>query len=503
MDSSKVGTALALSERIRKKEISVREGLDATFEIIDQKEKSLHAFLTIDREGAYAAAEKLQEKVGAGEALGPLFGVPVAVKDNLCTKGIRTTCGSKMLENFVPPYDATAVQSLRDAGMIVIGKTNMDEFAMGNTTETSYFGCTKNPRSEAHVPGGSSGGSAAAVAAGECLVALGTDTGGSVRQPASHCGVVGAKPTYGSISRHGLIAYCSSMDQVGPIAGNVTDCAVLMEALCRWDPKDSTSVKRGSLNSLTAVKRGRLDIPTYGKRGRLDILSSLENGVSGMKIGLPKEYFSAGLDPQVASSVMRAAETLEKHGAILKEFSLPLFQYFVPDYYLIACAEASSNLERYDGMKYGLRVPGSDLHDTYRKTRTQGFGEEVRRRILLGTFALSEGYYDAYYLKALKVRRLVANAFDDALKEFDLILGPTAPTTAPRLGEADQDLVKSYLADVYTVPANLTGLPAISLPCGVGEGGLPIGVQFMGRRFEEALLFKAARVLEKETCQNG
>ena len=503
MDSSKVGTALALSEQIRKKEISVREGLDATFEIIDQKEKSLHAFLTIDREGAYKEADRLQEKVDAGETFGPLFGVPVAVKDNLCTKGIRTTCGSKMLENFVSPYDAAAVQSLKDAGMIIVGKTNMDEFAMGNTTETSYFGCTKNPGSEAHVPGGSSGGSAAAVAAGECPVALGTDTGGSVRQPASHCGVVGVKPTYGSISRHGLIAYCSSMDQVGPIAGNVTDCAALMEALCTWDPKDSTSIKRGSLDSLTAVKQGRLDVPTYGKRGRLDILSSLEDGAPGMKIGLPKEYFSAGLDPQVAASVMRAAETLERHGAILKEFSLPLFQYFVSDYYLIACAEASSNLERYDGMKYGLRVPGSDLHDTYRKTRTQGFGEEVRRRILLGTFALSEGYYDAYYLKALKVRRLVANAFDDALKEFDLILGPTAPATAPRLGEADQDLVKSYLADVYTVPANLTGLPAISLPCGVGEGGLPIGVQFMGRRFEEALLFKAARVLEKETCQNG
>ena len=481
MESSKIRTALTLSEQIRKKEISVREGLDATFEIIDQKEKSLHAFLSVDREGAYKEADRLQEKVSTGEALGPLFGVPVAVKDNLCTKGIRTTCGSKMLENFVPPYDGAAVQSLREAGMIVIGKTNMDEFAMGNTTETSYFGCTKNPRNEAYVPGGSSGGSAAAVAAGECLVALGTDTGGSVRQPASHCGVVGAKPTYGSISRHGLIAYCSSMDQVGPIAGNVTDCAALMEALCAWDPKDSTSIKRG----------------------RLDILSSLEHGVSGMKIGLPKEYFSAALDPQVASSVMRAAQTLEKHGAILKEFSLPLFQYFVPDYYLIACAEASSNLERYDGMKYGLCVPGNDLHDTYRKTRTQGFGEEVRRRILLGTFALSEGYYDAYYLKALKVRRLIANAFDDALKEFDVILGPTAPTTAPRLGEADQDLVKSYLADVYTVPANLTGLPAISLPCGVGDGGLPIGVQLMGRRFEEAMLFKAARVLEKETCQNG
>ncbi|MBO4749842.1 MAG: Asp-tRNA(Asn)/Glu-tRNA(Gln) amidotransferase subunit GatA [Lachnospiraceae bacterium] len=469
-------SALSLSENIRSGKLSVREALDAVFEKIEQKEERLHCFLTIDREGAYREAEALQEKVMRGEAAGPLFGVPVAVKDNLCTKGLRTTCGSKMLEEFVPPYDATAVKSLRDAGMIILGKTNLDEFAMGNTTETSYFGFTRNPQGEAYVPGGSSGGSAAAVASGECLLALGTDTGGSVRQPASHCGVVGVKPTYGSVSRYGLIAYCSSMDQVGPIARNVSDCAALMEVLCSWDEKDSTSKRRG----------------------RLELMPSLEQGVAGRRIGIPKEYFDASLDPQVAEAVMGAARALERRGAIVKEFSLPLFRYFVPDYYLIACAEASSNLERYDGMKYGFSKREGDLHETYRKTRAQGFGDEMRRRILLGTFALSEGYYDAYYLKALKVRRLIANAFDEALLEFDLILGPVVPSTAPRLGEAAKDPVQSYMADAYTVPANLTGLPAISVPCRRDDKGLPIGVQLMGRAFDEAQLFAAARVIEKE-----
>ncbi|MBR6477734.1 MAG: Asp-tRNA(Asn)/Glu-tRNA(Gln) amidotransferase subunit GatA [Lachnospiraceae bacterium] len=466
-------TALELGRLIRDKKVSISEGLDAVFSKIDTKEKDLHCYLTIDREGAYAQATRLQELLMKGEADGPLFGVPVAVKDNLCTRGLRTTCASKMLENFIPPYDATAVEYLKKAGMILIGKTNLDEFAMGNTTENSWFGETKNPINPLHVPGGSSGGSAAVVRAGECFAALGTDTGGSVRQPASHCGVVGIKPTYGTVSRYGLVAYGSSMDQVGVLTKDVADGAALLDAIAYYDPKDATCVGR---------EKG------WEK--------ALGKGVKGLRIGIPKDYFEMELDPEVGDAVMEAARCLEREGAILEEFELGLAEYAVPAYYTIVCGEASSNLERYDGMKYGFLAKEADLQRTYGSTRSQGFGREVRRRIMLGTFVLSEGYYEAYYLKALKVRRLIKEAFDRAFQKYDVLLGPVAPKTAPRLGAKEQDPLFGYLADKYTVPANLCGLPAMSLPCGTDQNGLPIGLQLIGRQFGERRMIQAADAFE-------
>ena len=468
-------SALELGKMIRNKEITIREALDAAFARIREREDGLHCFLTLDEEGAYARGEELQKRLLQGEVTGPLMGVPVAVKDNLCTKGLRTTCASRMLRDYVPPYDATAVENLRQSGMILIGKTNMDEFAMGNTTESSYFGITRNPADEKHSPGGSSGGSAAAVAAGECFCALGTDTGGSVRQPASHCGVVGIKPTYGTVSRRGLIAYASSMDQVGTLTKDLRDGAALLDAVTSWDSKDATSVRREGTSFLNAVG----------------------GDVRGMKIGIPRDYFEKGLDPEVADAVEAAAGRLEREGAILKEFTLGLSDYAVPAYYTIACGEVSSNLERYDGMKYGLRVEGRDLQDTYGKTRSQGFGTEVKRRIMLGTFVLSEGYYDAYYLKALRVRRLIKEAFDRAFADVDVMLGPVAPTTAPLLGIQWKDPTEAYLADKYTVPANLVGLPALSIPCGKGRTGLPIGLQLMGNLFQEEKLLRVAGAYEE------
>lgn len=468
-------SAIELSERIRRGEIGVREALDEVFAVMDQKEGTLGCFITVDREGAYAKAVALQERIRKGEETGTLAGVPMAVKDNLCTKGLRTTCGSRMLSDFVPPYHATCVKNIENAGAIILGKTNLDEFAMGNSTETSYFGVTKNPLNENHSPGGSSGGSAASVAAGECFAALGTDTGGSVRQPASHCGVVGMKPTYGTVSRYGLIAYCSSMDQVGPIAKDVRDCAAILEVLSSWDPKDATARRRRNTG----------------------FAASLEEGVKGMKIGIPRDYFGGRLQDEVGQAVMEAARVLERQGAILEEVDLGLVEYAIPAYYTIACGEASSNLERYDGIKYGFHVDGGDLVSSYCKTRTEGFGKEVKRRILLGTFVLSEGYYDAYYLKALKVRRLIKNEFDKAFSHHDLILGPVAPTTAPCLGKTVEDPLQSYLSDIYTVPANLAGLPSISIPFGFDKSGLPIGVQLMGRAFGERDVFRAARACEK------
>ena len=469
-------SAVELSDKIKKGEIKVREAVEAVFAQIEQTEESVHAYVTLDKEKALQEAESVQAKIDARELTGPLAGVPFAIKDNLCTEGMLTTCSSKILSNFVPTYTATAVENLRKAGVVVIGKTNMDEFAMGSTTETSYYGVTRNPKNPEHVPGGSSGGSAAAVAAKECFAALGSDTGGSIRQPASYCGVVGLKPTYGTVSRYGLVAYGSSLDQIGPLTKDVTDCVAVLEAITSHDLKDSTSMKREDTNFSEALVKD----------------------VKGMKIGIPKDYFGEGLDSEVKDAVMKAAKTLEAQGAILEEFDLSLVEYAIPTYYTIAAAEASSNLERFDGVKYGYRAEGvDDLHPMYKRTRSEGFGEEVKRRIMLGSFVLSSGYYDAYYLKALKVKALIKQAFDKAFAKYDLILGPVAPTTAPKLGESLSDPIKMYLGDIYTISLNLAGLPGISVPCGEDSKGLPIGVQLIADCFQEKKLIRAAYTYEQ------
>lgn len=469
-------TAAELGREIAAGDVKVREALDEVFARIDAVEEQYHCYITTDKEKAYAEAARIQAGIDAGEPTGPLVGVPVAIKDNLCTAGIKTTCASRILYNFVPFYSATAVERLQAAGAVIIGKTNMDEFAMGSTTETSAFGTTKNPWDISHVSGGSSGGSAAAVAAKECWCALGTDTGGSIRQPASHCGVTGIKPTYGTVSRYGLVAYASSMDQAGPLAKNVTDAATILEVISGHDVKDSTSLKRKDTRFTEALKEDVKDI----------------------KIGIPREYFGEGLDPEVSAAVKRAAKELKSAGAVVEVFRLGYTEYAIPAYYTIADAEASSNLERFDGIKYGYRTAEyKDLHDLYKKTRSEGFGTEVKRRIMLGSFVLSSGYYDAYYLKALKVRALIKKAFDDAFAKYDVILGPVAPTTAPKLGESLKDPLKMYLSDIYTVPANLAGLPAISLPCGKDRIGLPIGLQLTADCFREDILLRTAYTYER------
>ena len=389
---------------------------------------------------------------------------------------MRTTCSSKILYNFKPTYTAEAVKNLEEAGAVILGKTNMDEFAMGSTTETSAYGVTKNPWNTEHVPGGSSGGSCAAVAAEECSFALGSDTGGSIRQPSSFCGVTGIKPTYGTVSRYGLIAYGSSLDQIGPVAKNVTDCATILETIASYDKKDSTSIKREDL----------------------DFTSALVDDVKGMKIGIPKDYFGEGLDPEVKEAVLGAAKKLEEKGAIVEEFDLSLVEYAIPAYYVIACAEASSNLARFDGVKYGYRTEEYDgLHNMYKKTRSEGFGPEVKRRIMLGSFVLSSGYYDAYYLKALRTKALIKKAFDEAFAKYDVILGPAAPTTAPKIGASLSDPIKMYLGDIYTISVNLAGLPGISLPCGKDKNGLPIGLQLIGDCFKEKNIIRAAYAFEQ------
>ena len=423
---------------------------------------------------------QVQKQIEAGELTGPLAGVPVAIKDNMCTEGVLTTCSSRILGNFIPTFTAEAVKNLEKAGAVMIGKTNMDEFAMGSTTETSAYGVTRNPWNTEHVPGGSSGGSAAAVAAEECFFALGSDTGGSIRQPASFCGVVGMKPTYGTVSRYGLIAYGSSLDQIGPLTKDVTDCATVMEAIASHDTKDSTSIDRAAIGKDT------------------DFTSALIEDVKGMKIGIPRDYFGDGLDSEVKEAVLAAAKALEAKGAIVEEFDLSLVEYAIPTYYTIAAAEASSNLERFDGIKYGYRTSEYEgLHNMYKKTRSEGFGPEVKRRIMLGSFVLSSGYYDAYYLKALRVKAMIRKAFDDAFSKYDLILGPVAPTTAPKLGESLSDPLKMYLGDIYTISVNLAGLPGISVPCGVDSQGLPIGMQLLADSFEEKKLIQAAYTYEK------
>lgn len=470
-------TAVKLGSKIKAKEITVKEAVEAAFARIEAIEKDVNAYITVlDKEVLLKRAEEVQKGIDDGRLTSPLAGVPVAIKDNMCTKDVLTTCGSKILGNFKPTYTAEAVVNLEKAGAVIIGKTDMDEFAMGSTTETSAYGKTKNPWNTAHVPGGSSGGSCAAVAAEECSYALGSDTGGSIRQPSSFCGVTGIKPTYGTVSRYGLIAYGSSLDQIGPVAKDVTDCATILEVIASYDPKDSTSVKREDY----------------------DFTSALKDDVKGMKIGIPKDYFGAGLDEEVKEAVLAAAKVLEEKGALVEEFDLGLVEYAIPAYYVIASAEASSNLARFDGVKYGYRTErGDDLHTMYKKTRSEGFGAEVKRRIMLGSFVLSSGYYDAYYLKALRTKTLIKQEFDKTFARYDVILGPTAPTTAPKLGESLTDPIRMYLSDIYTVSVNLAGLPGISVPCGKDKNGLPIGVQMIGDCFCEKKIIQAAYTFEQ------
>ena len=469
-------TAVELGRKIKAKEVTVREAVLAAYDKIDEKEAELNCYVTTTKEAALAKADEVQTKIDAGELTGPLAGVPVAIKDNMCTKGVLTTCRSRILENFVPTFTAEAVINLEKAGAVILGKTNMDEFAMGSTTETSHYGATKNPWNTKHVPGGSSGGSAAAVAADECSFALGSDTGGSIRQPSSYCGVTGMKPTYGTVSRYGLIAYGSSLDQIGPIAKDVTDCATILETIASYDPKDSTSIRRDDY----------------------DFTSALVDDVKGMKIGIPKDYLIEGLNPEVKAAIMNAAHKLEEKGAVVEEFDLSLVEYAIPAYYVIACAEASSNLARFDGVKYGYRTPEyNELHEMYKKTRSEGFGPEVKRRIMLGSFVLSSGYYDAYYLKALRTKALIKQAFDKAFSKYDVILGPVAPTTAPEIGSSLADPIKMYLGDIYTISVNLAGLPGISVPGGFDSKGLPIGVQMIGNCFEEKKIIRTAYAFEQ------
>lgn len=469
-------TAVELAAAIKKHEVTVKEAVEAVLDNIEKKEDTYHCYVTVDREGALKQAEEIQKKIDDGTLSGPLAGVPVAIKDNMCTEGLLTTCSSKILYNFVPTFTSEAVLNLQKAGAVILGKTNMDEFAMGSTTETSAYGVTRNPWNPEHVPGGSSGGSAAAVAAEECFYALGSDTGGSIRQPASFCGVVGLKPTYGTVSRYGLIAYGSSLDQIGPLCKDVTDCATILEAIASHDSKDSTSVERQDT----------------------DFTSALVEDVKGMKIGIPRDYFGEGLNPEVKEAVLKAAEVLKEKGAIVEEFDLSLVEYAIPTYYTIAAAEASSNLERFDGIKYGYRTEEyQGLHNMYKKSRSEGFGAEVKRRIMLGSFVLSSGYYDAYYLKALRVKALIKKAFDEAFAKYDVILGPVAPTTAPKIGESLSDPIQMYLGDIYTISINLAGLPGLSIPCGRDSKGLPIGMQLIGDCFKEKNLIRAAYTYEK------
>ena len=448
----------------------------ALLERIKERNGELNAYLTVDESGALEQARAAEARLGRGEGV-PLTGIPLALKDVMTTRGLRTTCGSRILENFVPPFDATVVARLRREGAVFLGKANMDEFAMGSSTENSAYGPTRNPWNRDYIPGGSSGGSAAAVAADLCIGALGSDTGGSIRQPASHCGVVGLKPTYGRVSRYGLVAYASSLDQIGPLTKEVRDAALLLQAIAGHDPKDSTSVPQA--------------VPDYA--------AVLGREVRGLKIGVPREYFGQGLDPEVEAAIRAALKTLEGLGAELLEVSLPHTEYAVATYYVVAVAEASSNLARYDGVKYGFRAEGKNLMETYLNTRSQGFGAEVRRRIMLGTYTLSAGYYDAYYKKGSQVRALIRGDFEAAFKDCALIACPVSPTPAFRLGEKLADPLTMYLSDIFTISANLAGIPGISVPCGFSSGGLPIGLQLLGPPFGEAEILQTAYAFEQAT----
>ncbi len=563
-------SAVQLGRLIKEGKATAVEAMQAVLEQIDKSEELYNCYVTIDREKALKKAAEVQQKIESGELSGPLAGVPVAVKDNLCTEGMATTCASRILGNFIPTYSAEAVLKLEQAGAVVIGKTNMDEFAMGSTTETSAYGPTRNPHNPEHVPGGSSGGSAAAVAAGECFFALGSDTGGSIRQPASHCGVVGMKPTYGTVSRYGLVAYGSSLDQIGPLCKTVEDCTVVLETIAgpvftgrksdsprcgaegirhaqeiplskeqETKPDASqccaeSSQRRAESSQCCAESSQRraessqcraensqcgtenreservsaVTDSTLICRADTDFTTALRKDVKGMRIGIPKAYIpeteknqengARGLSPEVRGAVLEAAGVLKANGAVVEEFDLWLVDYAIPAYYTIAAAEASSNLERFDGIKYGYRDENAqELHQMYKETRSRGFGEEVKRRIMLGSFVLSSGYYDAYYLKALRVKAMIKKAFDEAFEKYDCILGPAAPTTAPKLGESLADPIQMYLGDIYTISVNLAGLPAISVPCGTDGAGLPIGLQLIGDCFQEKKLLQIAYTYEQ------
>lgn len=466
-----------LHELLKRKEVTCREVTESVLRRIEKVEGQIHAYITLTPDLAMEQAASADARWQKGEA-GPLTGIPLAIKDLICTRGVRTTCGSHILENFIPPYDATVIEKLKAAGAVFVGKANMDEFAMGSSNENSSFGPTRNPWDLERIPGGSSGGSAASVAADECIASLGSDTGGSIRQPAACCGIVGIKPTYGRVSRFGLVAFASSLDQIGPLTKDVEDAAILMKVISGHDPKDSTSVD--------------LPVPDYG--------DALTKDIRGMVLGIPREYFIEGIDPEVESAIREAIRTLEKLGARAKEISLPHSEYAVAVYYLIAPAEASSNLARYDGVKYGFRARGGyDLLQMYRETRFQGFGAEVKRRIMLGTYALSAGYYEAYYRKASQVRTLIREDFKKAFSQCDVLLTPTAPTPAFKLGEKVDDPLQMYLSDVFTIPCNLVGLPGLSLPCGFSKQGLPIGLQILAGHFQEEKILRVAYVYEQNT----
>ena len=470
-------TAHQLHEMLLRKEVTCREVTEAVLKRIEKVENRIHAYITLLSDSAMEQATLADTRYEKGQA-GPLTGIPLAIKDLICTKGIRTTCGSHILENFIPTYDATVIEKLKTAGAVFVGKANMDEFAMGSSTENSFFGPTHNPWDLVRIPGGSSGGSAAAVAADECIASLGSDTGGSIRQPAACCGVVGLKPTYGLVSRFGLVAFASSLDQIGPFGKDVRDIALLMNGISGHEPRDSTSVD--------------IPVPDYRR--------ALINDVRSMVLGVPREYFIEGIDPEVESAVREAIRTLEKLGAKVVEVSLPHSEYALAVYYIIAPAEASSNLARYDGVKYGFRAKGNhDLLEMYKECRSQGFGAEVKRRIMLGTYALSAGYYEAYYRKASQVRTLIQEDFRKAFSQCDVLLMPTAPTPAFKLGEKVDDPLQMYLSDIFTIPCNLAGLPGLSLPCGFSRQGLPIGLQILGNHFQEEKLFRVAYTYEQNT----
>ena len=470
-------TIRELHDRLRRGDLTSTELTQALFDRIEDTDGKIGAYLTVCRDRGMAEARAADARLANGDASSKLLGIPFALKDVLLTDGVPTTCASRILQGFTPPFDATAVRRLKEAGAVLLGKTNMDEFAMGSSTENSGFSVTRNPWNPDRVPGGSSGGSAAAVAAGQCVAALGTDTGGSIRQPAAFCGVVGLKPTYGRVSRFGVVAYASSLDQVGPITRDVSDCALTLQAIAGHDPADSTSVDA--------------PVPDYA--------AELSRGAAGLRVGVPREYFVAGMQPEVEQAVRQGVREIEKAGAETVEVSLPRTGYAVAAYYVIATAEASSNLARYDGMRYGPRAQAEDLTSTYTKSRSQGFGPEVKRRIMLGAYVLSAGYYDAYYLKAQKARTLVRQDFEAVLRQCDAIVAPTTPTTAFRIREMTEDPLRMYLSDIFTIPANLAGLPALSLPCGFDQAGLPIGMQVIGRPFDESTVLRLGHAFQQAT----
>lgn len=463
-------------ESLKKGEYSSRELTDAYIAQIENTDSEIGAYITTEFEIALKKADEVDKKRLSGESLEPLAGIPCAIKDNICTKGVKTTCASKMLENYIPPYDACVIEELKKADVVILGKLNMDEFAMGSTTENSAFKTTKNPADITRVPGGSSGGSAACVAAKEAAFTLGSDTGGSIRQPASFCGVVGMKPTYGTVSRYGLVAFASSLDQIGPLTSTVKDNAIVLNAISCADKRDATNI--------------------YKSQG--DFTEDIGKGIKGMKIGLPKEFFGEGISHDVKTAVFEAAERMKSEGAEIVDISMPSIDNALAAYYIISSAEASSNLSRFDGVRYGYRTDCfENIHDLYKKSRSEGFGKEVKRRIMLGTFALSSGYYDAYYKKALQIRSIVMNDFENSFKKCDFILSPVAPTVAYKLGEKSKNPLEMYMGDAYSVPVNIAGVPAISVPCGRGEGNMPVGAQLIGPAFSEKMLYRAADVLEE------